>query len=289
MLRERPVRLAWMIVCGLAVVSLLTAALARDLVELGPVLLETTSEYSRIRVRERAGVRTLSFVRDSGEEVIESQVDLRRPDDLVLPYTRAMFLSYLYQPQPRRVLIVGLGGGAMVHFLRRHDPDLQVDVVEIDPTVVQIADRYFGVRSEGRTRIITQDAFAYFPEVQEPYDVIYMDAFLKPSDETDSTGVPLRLKTTNFYRGVREKLTPEGIMVFNINPHPQVGDDVAAIREAFPALDLFRLQPGQGFVAIGAQREQVLGPRELSDRAAQLDRRFRTTFSFRQLARARVK
>ncbi len=286
---ERVVR-GWLPVVGaLAAAGMLTVGFARDLVELGPVLFETRSDYSHIRVRERGGIRTLSFVRDSGEEVIESQVDLRRPEQLLVPYTRTMFLSYLYHPRPQRVLIVGLGGGAMVHFLRRHDPELHVDVVEIDPVVVQAAERYFAIRADERLRIITQDAFVYLAQTTESYDVIYMDAFLKPSAETDSTGVPLKLKTTEFYRRVREKLTPAGVMVFNLNPHPAVREDIAAIREVFPQSDVYRLDPGEGFVAIGTQGERLPSARELSAAAAELDRRFGASFSFRGLIRTRMR
>jgi len=285
--RRMLVRRGWLAVLAGAILG--ATAEARDLVELGPVLFEARSAFSLIRVRDRQGVRTLSFVRDSGEEVIESQVDLRRPADLLIPYTRSMFLSYLHQPQPQKALIVGLGGGAMVHFLKHYDPQLQVDVVEIDPVVVRLADEGFGVRTEGKIRIVTQDAFVYLAETTERYDVIYMDAFLKPSAETDTTGVPLKLKTAEFYRGVRSKLTPTGIMVFNLNPHPQVGEDLAALREAFPQTDVYRLQPGQGFVAIGLPGDRVPSPREIGDRAAELDRRFRTTFSFRTLVRSRVR
>src|SRR6516164_10510346 len=51
------------------------------------------SDYSNIRIRKRNSVRTLSFVRDSGEEVVESTVDINTPYDLIVPYTRFMFLS----------------------------------------------------------------------------------------------------------------------------------------------------------------------------------------------------
>jgi len=43
-----------------------------------------------------------------------------------------MFSSYLFLPRPEHVLIVGLGGGSMVRFLEHHEPDLKIDVVEID-------------------------------------------------------------------------------------------------------------------------------------------------------------
>jgi len=76
-------------------------------------------------------------------------VNLKKPYELLEAYARYMFLSYLFQAQPERVLIVGLGGAAMVHFLKHYDPEVHVDVVEIDPAVVKIAAEYFECRSGG--------------------------------------------------------------------------------------------------------------------------------------------
>jgi spermidine synthase len=59
----------------------------------------------------------LTFVRNNGQEAVQSRISLTAPHTLVSQYARGMFASYLYQPHPRRVLIVGLGGGAMVRFL----------------------------------------------------------------------------------------------------------------------------------------------------------------------------
>src|SRR5436309_2619866 len=139
------------------------------------------SDYSRIRVTREGNVRTLWFIRDNGDEVIESQQDLARPHELLLDYTRFMFLSYLFRPKQEKVLIVGLGGGSMVHFLKHYDPKVKVDVVEIDPAIVKLADKYFGVRTGGNITIHTQDAFQFLKTTKDKYDVIYMDAFLKPS------------------------------------------------------------------------------------------------------------
>ena len=132
-------------------------------------------------------MQTLVFVRDGGEEVVQSMVNCKKPYDLLLRLLpAAMFASYLFRPRPQRVLIVGLGGGAMVHFLKHYDADVKVDALEIDPVVVQVADRYFDVRSEGNVNVITADGIQYLEHTDKRYDVIYMDAFLKPSDETDA-------------------------------------------------------------------------------------------------------
>lgn len=251
----------------------------------GVLELDVKSDYSHIRIRRANTVRTMAFVRDTGEEALESQVDLNAPHELRFAYLQHMFLSYVFRPQQEKVLIVGLGGGSMVHFLKRYDPAVQVEVVEIDPVVVRLADQYFGVRSADNVKIITADAFEYLATTPSQYDVIYMDAFLKPSRETDSTGVPLRLRTIRFYQAVQKKLTPGGLVVFNLNPHAEIRADVQMIRAAFPQTYLFAL-PGQwGLVAVAALSATREPVPDMLRRAVELDRRFQASFSFSTLVR----
>src|SRR5215213_9651143 len=101
----------------------------------GELEFDGQSDFSHIRIRRRGSVRSMLFVRDTGEEVLESQIDLRRPHQLQFEYLRYMFTSYLLRDQQQDVLIVGLGGGGMIHFLRHIDPNVRIDVVEIDPEV----------------------------------------------------------------------------------------------------------------------------------------------------------
>ncbi len=252
---------------------------------LGVLERDVRSDYSHIRLRRTGNVRTLWFVRDNGEEVVESMLDLKRPYDLLVSYTRYMFLSYLFRPQQEHVLIVGLGGGSMVHFLEHYDPKVKVDVVEIDPVIVQIADKYFGVRSGGNVNVVTRDAFAYLRTTAEKYDVIYMDAFLKPSGQTDETGSPLKMKTINFYKEVQKKLTPDGLVVFNINPHPKIDEDVRTIKETFPQTYVFDLPNYAGLVVVGSMNPKRVSPQTLMTDAGQLERRFVTSYSYRDMVR----
>lgn len=273
---------------GLAAVALWTLPdralpTARSDEGYGEVVLDAKSDYSRIKVRKFVNTYTLFFVRDNGDEVIESMVDMGQPHDLLVDYTRHMFLSYLLRPKQDRVLIVGLGGGAMVHFLKRHDPGVKVDVVEIDPAIVKVADKFFGVRTEGNVRVVTEDGFKFLRETPERYDVVYMDAFLKPTRDTDSTGVPLRLKTIEFYKGIQSKVAADGLVVFNINPHDAIDEDVKTIREAFPQTYAFHLPNAGGQVVIGSMQKDRVDPRELFARAKGLDDRFRARYSYREM------
>ncbi len=255
--------------------------------EPAPILeLQETSAYSRVMVTREPETqeRTLWFIRDNGQEVVESRVDLARPDDLLVEYTRFMFLSYAFRPEPKRALIVGLGGGSMVHFLKVHDPALKVDVVEIDPMIVSIADRFFDVRTGGNIDVKTADGLAFLKEAKEKYDVIYMDAFLRPSGGTDKTGVPLHLKTEAFYQQVKARLNPDGVVVFNLNPHPAVQQDIRNIRRSFRNAYTFRLQGYEGFVVVASTADKPLTRAEIEVAANKLDARFRAPFQFRPMA-----
>lgn len=247
--------------------------------------LEVKSEFSRIVIRRRGNLRSLFFVREGGMEALESKLDLGRPHRLLLPYTQYMFASYLVRPQPERVLIVGLGGGAMVHFLKHHDPDLGIDVVEIDPVVVKIAAKYFAVTSEGKVKIILQDAARYLTTTQERYDVIYMDAFLKPSAETDDTGVPLRLTTIEFFKSMQKRLKPGGAVVFNLHLHGGTEDSLADVRSAFPQVYVFEVSHRLSLAVVGSLAKEREELSALRLRAKQLDGRFRTNFSFEKLVK----
>ena len=251
----------------------------------GRLELDVESDYSHIRVRKRNSIRSLIFVRDSGEEKLETQMDLRKPHELRFAYTQFMFLSYLFRPHHEKVLLVGLGGGSMVHFLKRYDPPVKVDAIDIDPAVVKIADEYFGIRSEGNVNVLTADGFKFLKNAKSQYDVIYMDAFLEPSRETDSTGAPLRLRTLQFYETVIENLKPDGLVVFNLNPHRNVKQDVDTIRDAFPQIYVFRLPRKEGLVVVASTSSERMRNSTMSRKAKELDQRFGTKFSFRPMIR----
>jgi spermidine synthase len=240
---------------------------------------EEVSAFSRIRVRRDGDIRAMTFVRDSGQEAVQSRINLAAPQTLVSPYAHSMFASYLYQPQPRRVLIVGLGGGAMVRFLTHHEPHVQIDAVEIDPAVVRIADQYFNVRSGGNVRVHTGDAVAFIEATADRYDVILMDAFLRPSSGTDATGVPTGLKTLAFLDRLKRTLAPGGVVAFNVNEHDTMTDDIATVAKVFGHAIVYRCPPSENKVVIATERGAPADD-ELRARIGELDTRFGGALSF---------
>lgn len=278
-------KLALVIVLALAATRNLRAAEAQRENFAGRLEYDATSDFSHIRIRRRGDVRSMLFVRDSGEEVVESQINLRRPAELQFEYLKFLFASYLLRDPQQDVLIVGLGGGGMIHFLRAVDPQVKIDAVEIDPLVVKIADQSFGVRSGENVNIVAADGLQFIADATKQYDVIYMDAFLKPSADTDATGVPLALRTQQFYQQMQTKLKPGGVAAFNINPHPQMQDDLQAIAAAFPQMYEFPLSRRDGTVVLASTDPVRVTRTAMFERARVLDPRFTTSINFQEMAR----
>src|SRR3990172_5857273 len=140
------------------------------------VLYEKASAYSTIVVTEEEhGLRTLRFGRGGPRQ---SVVKLGDPDYLALPYARVALVGLAMCEEPRRILVVGLGGGTLPSFLRKHYPDAVIDAVEIDPEVVDVARKFFGFREDARMQAHVGDGRNFIENVRPPgYDIIFLDAF----------------------------------------------------------------------------------------------------------------
>ncbi len=234
----------------------------------GEILHETTSDFSHIRVRQRGAIRSLLFVDDDGSEQRQSAISMDNPEELQLSYTRSLFVSFLFRHPQERVLIVGLGGGGMVRYLNQLQPETHVDSVEIDPAVVQIAADYFDTKPGPKTSIFTADAFVYLKETETTYDAIYMDAFLRPPDDSGLETVTERLKTVNFLKSLHPRLKPKGLVAFNlIEVDPSTDEDLEAMKEAFPNVYIFSAPKSGNLAVIASLDPERLSKETLMERA----------------------
>jgi len=174
----------------------------------GEVLFEGKSEFnSSIMVVEDAeGLRTLIF---DNNDVEQSTVKLGDPNRLELRYTRVMPVALAAVKKPKRILIVGLGGGSIPNFLHMHYPDTHIDVVDIDPVVVEVAKKYFGFREDKTLRVHVADGRAFIEKCKRQYNIIFLDAY-------GAEDIPYPLATREFLQVVRKAVTPKGVVVTNL-------------------------------------------------------------------------
>jgi spermidine synthase len=173
------------------------------------LLEQATSEYNTIMVTERGSIRTMYFEVD-GTRYIESRWDMDHPGSLDLDYSRTMMAGFLVQPAPKRFMMMGLGGGQISNYLFERFPELEIDAVDIDPEVVRLARKYFGVPDNPRYRTHVGDGRLYIESATTPWDLIMLDAFR-------GVFVPYHLKTREAYQACLAKLTPGGVVVANLH------------------------------------------------------------------------
>ena len=139
------------------------------------VLYEKESPYNTVVVTEdEEGLRTLWFERYG---VRQSVVKVGDPDHLELAYARVMPVGLAVVEKPKRMLIVGLGGGTVPSFLHKHYPKTTIDVVDIDPVVVDVAKKFFAFREDDTLHAYVADGRRFIEKCKNPYDIIFLDAF----------------------------------------------------------------------------------------------------------------
>lgn len=164
----------------------------------------------------------------------ESRYNPRDPAELPLVYTRYMTVALAYAARAARIVDVGLGGGRIASYLHDFVPDARVTCVELDPAVVELAQRYFGVQPGPRLELVTGDGRVYLARARESFDVILLDAY-------QGTLVPFHLVTREFFAILKRRLSPGGVVAQNIVPRVLDLDRmVATARAEFANVDLYR-------------------------------------------------
>lgn len=171
---------------------------------------EEKSLYRNIVVREYNNRRCLVFAVRRGDKN-QTCTDLRDPKLLVFAYVRMVFAGLLVNPNPRKILVVGLGGGSIPTTLTELFPEASIDIVEIDDAVVRVAKKYFSFAENDNMTVSVSDARVFIRRANlrgDQYDMIILDAF---------TGdyIPEHLMTREFFEEVKQLMTADAALVAN--------------------------------------------------------------------------
>jgi spermidine synthase len=175
----------------------------------GGLLHEEESRYQFIRVTERDGVRRLYL----NEGVAVHSV--WREDEVLTGGVWDTFLvvPLLLDRPPERLAVLGNAGGTVARAFGEFYPRVEIDGVEIDPAVTDVAYRYFGLGDNPRVTTHDADARPFLRRTERRYDLIYADAYHQPY-------VPFYLATREFFELVRSRLRPGGIIALNVATVP---------------------------------------------------------------------
>ncbi|MGH2406413.1 MAG: fused MFS/spermidine synthase [bacterium] len=274
---------------GAALALLLATGVARSAAATTPTSLYTRDTvYHRISVSDEGPIRYLKL-----DNYWQSALDREQPRRTVFAYVDYLHLPLLFVPQPKRAMMVGLGGGTIPARYVADYPGVVMEVAEIDPEVVATARQYFHVRQSDRLKIVSRDGRLHLRQSGGGHDIILTDAYLIDT-------IPFHLATREFFALARSRLAPGGAVASNIigaldGPNSRLFRAIyKTVRAVFPTVYVFPVDFRQwgsptslrNIILIGTDAPR-LDPQELHRRAqALVDRRVVAIDRFIQAAQS---
>jgi len=193
--------------------------------ESSPTLIfEQQAAEDHLRVWQQGERRWLDF----NDGLIQSEILVGKPELLPLPLNRSMLSGALFGAAPKRVLLVGSGGGATARYFASRFPQVKGDAVDISASVLSIARRYFDFPESEQWQLIHADITDYVETCTEQYDLIIIDIAVEQK-------TPEWIIEQHFLTRCRSLLTPSGHVAFNLLVDDANGfmHYLAAIRRSF--------------------------------------------------------
>lgn len=226
----------------------------------GELLESRESIYNNIYVRKSGDLITMQFGKNK-RYWTESMYNVTDEAELPVSYTRYMTVALAYPQSVTSILEIGLGGGRTAAYLHLHMPEVPIESVELDPEVVELARKYFNVKTNDVFTITTRDGRIHLVRDRDTHDIIMIDAYRGPF-------VPFHLLTKEFYITAKRRLKPGGIVAQNIEPSTMLFD--AALATLYSVFDNVDLYPAGGNVVAIAYDGEPISQGALNTRAITL-------------------
>lgn len=202
------------------------------------ILFETDTRFDHYQVVERQYEGRPARVLFSGtRRAAQSGISLDDNPDLLFDYNQRL-LELANGVYPERILVIGGGAFTLPMALLAALPEAVIDVVELDPGLQPIAERYFGLVPNDRLHITHADGRAYLATVAAGYDLIILDVFSELS-------IPRPFLTLEFVQLAYQKLRPGGVLAMNIIASYQgrnaglIKSQAAAYQQVFDELAIY--------------------------------------------------
>jgi spermidine synthase len=204
------IKLIWMPVVIIAL--FFTINLGTDKNSTG-MIFETDSAYNYIQVLEQDGYHMLRLNDGQGVHSMYHPTVYNYSG----PWEQVLVAPFFNQgpvgtADIKSLAIVGLAAGTTARQAAKVFPNIAIDGFEIDPKIVEVGRRYFGMNLPSLT-VHVQDGRWGLSHSGKKYQVISVDAYRPPY-------IPWHLTTREFFQTVHDHLTDDGVMVINIGRAP---------------------------------------------------------------------
>lgn len=226
--------------------------------------------HSSVSVTERTwgDGRIVRELWQNGGSSSAEYVDSGEPAHVYARVSLAMLEPHV--PDIDHALVLGGAALTLPVALQQARVDMAVDVVEIDPTVTELAGRYFayGERDRPDIRVVHEDARVFLRASDEEYGLVYLDVF------DHLLTVPWTMVTQEALDDMYARMTPDGLFMANVLS-PLEGDGTAflarfraTLESVFPESRIYMTDPATDR---GATQNLIVVAARSADRLAELD------------------
>jgi len=198
--------------------------------------------YKKAFLIEELKYRSMCFALDG---CTQSEMRIDDPYALVNEYTCKMMGFLAFQPRPKQILIIGLGGGSLVKYCHRHLPTTRITAVEIDPDVLALRSQFLVPPDDDRLTVIHADGADYVARMAdrgERINVILVDAY-------DHTGIAKAVVERSFIENTKQILDANGVFVMNlVAESADVKRHIETVRQVFGDTVVVAMQCGDNLV-----------------------------------------
>jgi predicted membrane-bound spermidine synthase len=248
---------------------------------LNPVLDENIfffkeSNYYTIKLKGNPGESKDRLITLYLDHLNHSCSDLDNPFRLEYRYIRSFEEIVRFQADKRKsfkTLFIGGGGYTLPRFIEIRYPNAEIDVVEIDPEVTRVSQKYLGISLTSKIQTFNEDGrwFVMNRKGEGRYDFIFQDAF-------NDLSIPYHLTTKEFAMQLRRLLKKDGLLLSNVidrfEKRSFLPSYIRTLEEVFGRgnVHLITLGPFQDYMGV-VNRVVVTSPQEfdIEDLASSLN------------------
>ncbi len=136
-------------------------------------------------------------------------LDAKDANDLAFDYSKYYSLYRLFKPQAKDFLVIGGAGYTLPKVFLGEPQASRVDVVEIEPSLLDLAYKYFALPQDKRLTNYVEDGRRFLVRNDKKYDVIFGDAFLS------LYSIPAHMTTQEFFQLAKQRLNEDGVFMGN--------------------------------------------------------------------------
>ena len=147
---------------------------------------------------------------------VQSGIQVNRPDEPVFWYTKQLAGLIAQTPAKQRILMLGGGTFTLPQQIAHRYPHSHIDVVEIDPKLVEVAREHFYYRDPSNVTLTFTDARTYVNQTKQRYDIVVVDVY-------GNTDIPFTFMTREYGDALRRVVQPGGVVMVNMIAGEQGG------------------------------------------------------------------